>query len=111
MRIPPHAQVNERKIYDYLLARHARDDKSAFLAQAGFNRATGERLRSAIVTLSTSVEAVPGQTTPYGKKWLVSGTITGPNGRNLSVRLVWIERLDDGKFHFVTLVPIIGAAP
>jgi hypothetical protein len=99
VRIPPDAQIDDRKLSDYLLKKLPHDDKSGFLAQAGFDRGHAGELRAAILALCLSADA-----RPYGAKWLVSGTITGPNGRELKVKLVWIER-PDGAFHFVTLVP------
>jgi len=104
MRIPPDARIDDRKLLDYLLKRLPHDDKSAFLARAGFDRKNPGALKEAIRLLCQSAQATRGQNTPYGAKWLVSGTMTGPNGRVLKVKLVWIEH-EDGTFHFVTLVP------
>jgi hypothetical protein len=98
MRIPADAQIDDRKLDDYLLVPLARDDKSGYLALAGFDRSNAGLLRSAIIALCDAAEAVPAGTTQYGTKWVVSGTIRGPNGRDLAVRVVWIERLD-GTFH------------
>lgn len=110
MRIPPDARIDDRKLREYLLVRLPRDDKSVFLAQSGFDRSNASLLRSEIVRLSAAIDAISGGSTPYGTKWLLSGTITGPNGGELPVKLVWIERLN-GTFDFVTLVPHVGGKP
>jgi len=105
MYIPPDAEIDPRKLTDYLLVPLPADDKSGYLAQAGFVPATAAELHDAIRTLCATAEAAQGPKTEYGTKYLVTGTIQGPNGRTLGVRLIWMQRAIDQQFHFVTLVP------
>jgi hypothetical protein len=105
MRIPADAHLPEEKIRDYLLVFQEERDKSRFLAEAGFDPSSWELLRDEIRRLSAEVEAEPGRPSPYGNKWYVEGKIKGPNGKEVSVLLVWMEPVDGGPIRFITLVP------
>ncbi len=89
----------------YLLVFKPRNDKSQFLAQAGFTLDNWQTLKIAIQQLNQSVEAVADRTDEYGTFYNVRGGILGVNGINLSVVTIWLERKSDGKFQFITLVP------
>lgn len=58
MKIPADAIIPDDKLTRYLLVYKARNDKSKFLAQAGFTQENPEALLSAIRSLAESVEAV-----------------------------------------------------
>ena len=45
------------------------------------------------------------ETSPYGIKYEVRGTLTGPNGGTLHVVTVWITLEATGETRFVTLFP------
>ena len=81
------------------------DDKSKFLAQAGFTRENPDRLLTAIRELAASVEAEEDRTNEHGKFLRVEGVLPGPNGRRLWVVTVWLRWHLDGKVRFVTLKP------
>jgi hypothetical protein len=101
------AVVADAKVRDYLLSpsHPVGRFKSSFFAALGFNVANWQDLREAFLTLARSAEADPGQTSPYGQKYDVRGTISGPLGRQASVVTVWI--IPEGRefAHFVTAFP------
>lgn len=105
MRIPEDAIIPDDKITSYLLIQRDRNDKSKFLAQAGFTQENPEALRLAIELLVTKVEAVQDRTNIYGTFYEVTGELVGINGVNLSVVTIWLKRQVDGKFQFITLKP------
>ncbi len=105
MKIPDDAIIPEPKLTKYLLVFKPRNDKSQFLAQAGFTLDSWQILKTAIQQLNQSVEAVADRTDEYGTFYNVRGEILGVNGINLSVVTIWLERKSDGKFQFITLVP------
>ncbi len=105
MKIPDDAIIPEPKLTKYLLVFKPRNDKSQFLAQAGFTLDNWQTLKIAIQQLNQSVEAVADRTDEYGTFYNVRGGILGVNGINLSVVTIWLERKSDGKFQFITLVP------
>nr|WP_211176193.1 DUF6883 domain-containing protein [Brasilonema sp. UFV-L1] len=88
-----------------MLVYKARNDKSKFLAQAGFTQENPEALQTAIKSLAELVEAVEDGTNEYGIFYRVEGDLNGLNGVNLSVVTIWLQRQSDGKFQFVTLKP------
>ncbi len=97
--------IPEAKITQYLLVLKARNDKSRFLAQAGFTRENPEALRLAIQNQAMDKEAIEEKSNEYGKFYQIAGELIGVNGVNLSVITVWLQRQIDGKFQFVTLKP------
>ncbi|MGF1481610.1 MAG: DUF6883 domain-containing protein [Cyanophyceae cyanobacterium] len=105
MRIPADAIVPNDKLTRYLLVYKARNDKSKFLAQAGFTLENPEALRTDIQAVVESGEAVEDRTNEYGTFYQVEGELIGNNRVNLSVTTIWLQRQIDSKFQFVTLKP------
>jgi hypothetical protein len=105
MRIPEDLIIPDAKITQYLLVLKARNDKSRFLAQAGFTQENPEVLRLAIQSQAMDKEAIEEKSNEYGTFYQVEGELIGVNGVNLSVVTVWLQRQIDGKFWFVTLKP------
>jgi hypothetical protein len=105
VRIPEDLIIPDAKITRYLLMQKARNDKSKFLAQAGFTQENPETLKAAIQTQSVATEAIEDRSNEYGTFYQVEGDLVGANGVSLSVVTVWLQRQIDGKFQFVTLKP------
>ncbi len=104
MLIPKDAIIADEKLTRYLLVPRLWDDKSGFLAQAGFMLDTWTDLLQAIRRLADSVEAEDAGGNEYGRFYRVEGPLVGPGGA-LRVKLIWVQRAVDGKYYFVTLVP------
>lgn len=66
VRIPRDAVIADDKITRYLLVQKPRNDKSKFLAQAGFIQENPAALRAAIQLLAESVEVVKDRSNKYG---------------------------------------------
>ncbi|MGF1512083.1 MAG: DUF6883 domain-containing protein, partial [Elainellaceae cyanobacterium] len=96
--------IPNAKLTQYLLIPRPEDDKSKFLAQAGFTADNPQQLQQAILTLTQAHEATSDRQDKYGTYYLVEGSLVGPNG-TLAVVTVWIERAADGIIQFVTLKP------
>ena len=105
MRIPSDALIPDAKLSQYLLVFRARNDKSKFLAQAGFSLQAPEQLRAAIRYLANENEAIPARTDQYGTFYEVAGDLRGPNGISLSVVTIWLEKRVENQFQFITLKP------
>ncbi len=103
--IPDDLIIPTAKITQYLLVLKARNDKSRFLAQAGFTQENPEALRLAIQSQAMDKEAIEEKSNEYGTFYQVEGELSGVNGVSLSVITVWLQRQIDGKFQFVTLKP------
>ena len=105
VKIPPDAIIPDDKLTRYLLVPREQDDKSKFLAQAGFTADNPEQLKLAIRQLAEQVEALEDRSNEYGIFYRVEGQLTGVNDSNLSVITIWLNRKGDGKFQFITLKP------
>jgi hypothetical protein len=106
VKIPEDAVIPEDKITRYLLVQQARNDKSKFLAQAGFTTDNPEALKFAIQLIAKSGEAVEDRSNEYGVFYQVVGELVGANGITLSIVTIWLQRQIDRKFQFVTLKPL-----
>ena len=106
MRIPPDAIIPPEKLTRYLLVWRPWDDKSRFLAQAGFSPSEPARLEEAIRRMAANFDAVEDGSNDYGTFFRVEGILEGPGGRSLQVALIWLQWKLDGTFHFVTLKPL-----
>ncbi|HVR95869.1 MAG TPA: hypothetical protein VMW27_04595 [Thermoanaerobaculia bacterium] len=105
MRIPPDAIIPMEKLTAYLLVAREWDDKSKFLASAGFTRDNPHLLLTAIRELAATAEAMEDGQNPFGVFLRAEGTLTGPNGRVLAIVTIWLRSRADGRTRFVTLKP------
>jgi hypothetical protein len=105
MRIPADAIIPREKLTRYLLVPRPWDDKSRYLAQAGFLITDPDALDRAIRKVAETFDAHTDGVNEYGTFYRVEGELTGPSGRSLPVVLVWLQWKLDGTFHFVTLKP------
>jgi hypothetical protein len=103
MRLPGDAIIAMRKMTEYLLRWRPEDDKSAYLAQAGYTMATADSLVTDIREQLLPLEAELVEETEYGPKYLIHGALTGPNGRALGVVSIWMTEDTTGETKFVTL--------
>ncbi|MEG5059766.1 hypothetical protein QUB60_13245 [Microcoleus sp. A2-C5] len=95
--------IPSEKLTNYLLIRLPKDDKSQFLARGGYNLENWQQFERDLRVQILSLEAEPMENTKYGQKYMIRGSLTGPNGRTLQVKTVWIVTLSETRF--VTLVP------
>jgi hypothetical protein len=66
VKIPEGIIIPDAKITHYLLVQKARNDKSKFLAQAGFTQETSAALKVAIQKQALAGEAVEDRSNEYG---------------------------------------------
>jgi hypothetical protein len=105
MQIPTESFIARSKITDYLLVWQSRGDKSRFLALAGYDASQPDQLIHDIRTQVLPCEAVPIETTEHGQYYEISCPMTGPNGRTLDIRAIWMTEHLSGKTKFITLIP------
>lgn len=104
MKIPPDAVIPPEKLARYLLVPRPKNDKSRFLAQAGFTLTNPGALEAAIRLLIVDNEAVLERRNEYGAFYQVKGNLKGPDGI-LTVVTIWLLQDVNGEFRFVTLKP------
>jgi hypothetical protein len=78
--------------------------KAAFSLKLGFRIDNWEELRSKLIDLAQS-EVKLGESTEYGQKYLIPGTLTGPSGRSADIVSVWIILTGDDIPRLVTAYP------
>ena len=105
MKLPANTIIAPRKLTQYLLRLRVEDDKSQFLALAGYTLDDADRLMRDIREQLLPLEAEFHEETEYGPKFRIRGTLTGPNGRGLRVLTIWMKENATNQAKFVTLFP------
>ncbi len=107
--LPQDALIAEAKLTQYLLVPLPKDDKSKFLAQAGYTLDKWEQLEQDLRTQVLTQPADLIETTRYGEKYAIRACLQGVNGVELDILTIWM--VVNGATKFVTLVPDKGANP
>jgi len=105
VKIPADAAIPTEKLTRYLLVRRPWDDKSRFLARAGFMQGNPDELLADLRRHAARFEAVPDGQNEYGEFFRVDGELPGPSGVELCVATIWMRWNKDGSWHFITLKP------
>ena len=104
MKLPRDSVISETKLKEYLLVHRDEDDKSGFLALAGYSLESWRELETDL-RRQLELDALLIETTQYGEMYQIKGQLVGPNGKSLDVITVWIRLSATGETRFVTLVP------
>lgn len=105
MKLPSDAIIATGKLASYLLRWREADDKSAFLALAGYGPDDAARLESDIRDHLLSCDAESLGDTEYGPKFRICAALRGPNGRSLLIISIWMTEKATGATKFITLYP------
>lgn len=105
MKLPPETAIATAKVTHYLLRLRDEDDKSQFLALAGYVADDPDRLIRDIREQLLPLDAELIGPTEYGTKYRICGTLRGPNGRELRVISFWMTVEATGVTKFLTLYP------
>ena len=105
MKLPADSMISSEKITDYLLKWQPDNDKSKFLAQAGYSPDNWQRLLDDIRDQILPKEAELMRKTPYGDLFRIRGKLQGPDGVSLRVITVWMEEYASRQTKFITLFP------
>lgn len=105
MRLPLDSVIAREKVTRYLLVAQPRGDKSAFLAQAGYDAADPDRLLADLREQVLPLDAVLLESNEFGLLYEIRAALTGPNGRVLRVRTIWMTEHLSRVTKFITLLP------
>ena len=105
MTLSENAIITREKITDYLLKWQPDNDKSQFLARAGYSLNNWHRLLEDIRNQILPVEAEFMRKTVYGDLFRIRGQLLGPHGASLRVITVWMAEYASGETKFITLFP------
>lgn len=79
--------------------------KAVVFHALGYSAEKWRVLEADLREIARTQEAVAGQSSPYGTKYEMRATLTGPNGRTADIVAVWIVRKDEDFPRFVTAYP------
>ena len=102
-----YGSLDPAKISDYLLseAHPIGRDKARFFKRFGFRKDAPEELARALRAHVQDCPIASTETSPYGTKYRVEGSLTSPDGRNPLVGTVWIVLSGEMVPRFVTAFP------
>jgi hypothetical protein len=101
------AVVEPAKVRDYLLSHsHPVGRFKAVVFEAlGYRQADWTALRADLLRHAAQGAARPTEAGPFGQKYVVSATLTGPNGRQGSLVSIWLLEPPDLIPRFITAYP------
>lgn len=105
MILPADSIIARAKLTKYLLVLQSEDDKSKWLALAGYTLANVDLLEADLREQVLPHEAVLTRKNQFGSYFEICVLLAGPNGRVLSVRTIWQHDALSGEARFVTLYP------
>jgi hypothetical protein len=105
VRLPQDALISDEKLVKYLLAPRRRNDKSRWLAQAGYTLENWPILKDDIRKEVLPKDASLIESTNYGKMYEIRARLTGPNGKTLPIRTIWMIETATDTTKFITMYP------
>ncbi len=105
MRLPGNTLIAREKLTGYLLVRKKRNDKSKWLALAGYTLENWQVLETDLRDQILPLEAIQIEKTGYGQMYAINGKLIGPNGEVLPVRTIWMTESATGNTKFITMYP------
>jgi hypothetical protein len=106
MKLHADTIIAPAKLTHYLLIFRPVDDKSKFLARAGYSLENWQQLESDIRSQILPLEAMPSdEVNRFGDMYEIRGSLTGPNGWSLRVITIWMIEYATGQTKFITLYP------
>jgi hypothetical protein len=103
--MPSRLVIQERKLTRYLLVYQIKDDKSEFLARAGYTLQNWQLLKRDILEAVEGAEVAEVTSTDWGTRFKVKSQWDGLNGQRLKVVTIWQQDADTSTIRFVTLYP------
>jgi hypothetical protein len=106
VKLPEDATIASTKLNRYLLIWRPADDKSKFLASAGYTIDNWPQLEADLRRQILPLNAVVSQeTNRFGQVYEICGNLVGPNGMSLAVVTIWMMEFETGVVKFITLYP------
>ncbi len=103
----PEAIISPEKIRNYLLSHEHPIGrfKASFFAQLGYTGDNWQEFERDLRQQILGLEAKDAGTTRYGRKYSISGLLTGPSGKAAMIVSVWVVRTGDNVARLVTVYP------
>ena len=85
MKLQGNIIIPDAKLTQYLLVPRQEDDKSKYLAQAGFTQDNPDQLKQAVLTLIQTYDAISDRQDKYGTYYRVEGDLIGSTALSISM--------------------------
>jgi hypothetical protein len=112
MRLPGAARVvvSEPKVREYLLSRThpSGRHKAAWLIAHGFTPDDWKVLEEALRLHAATHEVASDEESPFGRRYVLEGSLVTPDGRNPLARSVWFVETGAEVSQFITVYPLRG---
>jgi len=105
MKLPKDALISDEKLTRYLLAPKKRNDKSKWLANAGYVPETWSILKNDLKTQVLPRDASLAESSSYGETYKIRTRLKGPNGKTLEVCTIWMVEKATETTKFITMYP------
>ncbi len=108
MKLRRNITITQEKLTKYLLVLRKRNDKSQWLAKAGYVLENWRKLENDLREQILSIDAMPTENTKYGQMYEIRGKLVGPNGISLAVCTIWMKESATEETKFITMYPNKG---
>lgn len=105
MKIPSCLVIQDEKITKYLLVYQPKNDKSRYLALAGYNLDNWELLKNDIINAVEGSEIAKVTSNDWGTQFELKSEWSGPSGRLIKVITIWQQDEETEFARFITLYP------
>lgn len=109
MKVPnaERAIIDAEKLRSYVLSpsHPVGRFKAAFFTRLGYSPANWEEFEQQLREQIRSQDAAEVEESPYGRKFIVQGPLTGPSGETVQLVTVWVILEQEGIPRFVTAYP------
>jgi hypothetical protein len=110
MKLPnsENAYVPQEKLTGYLLSEShpVGKAKARYFRSLGYHDANADELGTGLIAIAQNDSVTETESTQYGEKYIVDGSLMPPSGRSALLRTVWIIQADDSRPRFVTAFPL-----
>jgi hypothetical protein len=105
MKMPFGLVIQDQKLTEYLLVFQEKDDKSGYLALAGYTLENWQLLKRDILKAVEGAEATQVTSTGWGTRFKVKSQWSGTSGRSLNLITLWQQDEGSATIRFITLYP------
>ncbi len=105
MKLNKNVIISREKLTKYLLILKKRNDKSQWLAKAGYTIDNWKILENDLREQILQNDAIFIEDTSYGQLYEIRGNLSGPNGNSLSACTIWMKESETGNTKFITMYP------
>ncbi len=105
------ATVPEAKITRYLLSLTHPDgsSKAKFFIRFGFKMEHWEQLAAALLDHAKSCEVTKIESSTFGTRYVIEGTLNTPDGRSPMIRSIWFVGQEGNQPRLATAYPLSGS--